>query len=284
MAKELVEVGVGGKVYRYNGKEFDQATNLYDYGARYYDPAIARWGQIDPLADQYAPYSSYNYVLGNPIKLVDPDGMAVESPEWKPSYNEATGNVSYISEEGDSYQTFVDQYGEEEAQKVFNSNCDDCFDKSETFNSGDIVLNAEKPLKLVLGFQSESGSKRNFERTIDQSVQGIDNGLVTNDAQQVHDQIQLAVDIAESPSGSGAFNMGDYFTTDSGGSVPSFSAKGSISVNGHAYSNSAIEYSTSIAPNRAISSSPREGQLNTGFKHEYRVGYNVPLLVTYRIQ
>ena len=65
--------------YRYNGKELEEATGLYDYGARYYDPAIARWGQVDPLADQYAPYSPYNYVLGNPIRLVDPSGMAPAS-------------------------------------------------------------------------------------------------------------------------------------------------------------------------------------------------------------
>lgn len=62
--------------YRYNGKEYDQSTGLYDYGARYYDPAIAKWGQVDPLAEEYAPYSPYKYVLGNPIRLTDPDGMA----------------------------------------------------------------------------------------------------------------------------------------------------------------------------------------------------------------
>jgi hypothetical protein len=38
--------------------------------------ALGRWGQVDPLADQYAGHSPYNYVLGNPNSLVDPDGRA----------------------------------------------------------------------------------------------------------------------------------------------------------------------------------------------------------------
>ncbi|MEL6660901.1 MAG: RHS repeat-associated core domain-containing protein [Bacteroidota bacterium] len=70
--------GAPDNAYRYNGKELDEATGLYDYGARFYDPAIARWGQVDPLAEKYAPYSPYNYVLGNPISLIDPDGMRVD--------------------------------------------------------------------------------------------------------------------------------------------------------------------------------------------------------------
>ncbi len=63
--------------YQYNGKELDEATGLYDYGARYYDPAIARWTSIDPLASDYAAWSPYNYVMGNPIRLIDPDGQSV---------------------------------------------------------------------------------------------------------------------------------------------------------------------------------------------------------------
>ena len=64
----------GGNRYRYNGKEFNEDLGLYDYGARWYDPAIARWTSVDPLAEKMVSWSSYNYVFGNPISLVDPDG------------------------------------------------------------------------------------------------------------------------------------------------------------------------------------------------------------------
>lgn len=64
--------------YKYNGKEWDETMGLYDYGARWYDPVVGRWGQVDPLAEKYVAWSPYNYVLGNPMRLVDPDGMQVE--------------------------------------------------------------------------------------------------------------------------------------------------------------------------------------------------------------
>ncbi|MBW4891121.1 RHS repeat-associated core domain-containing protein [Mucilaginibacter sp. HMF5004] len=61
--------------YLYNGKELRDQFNEYDYGARYYDPVIARWTGIDPLVEDYEHLSPYNYAENNPINNIDIDGM-----------------------------------------------------------------------------------------------------------------------------------------------------------------------------------------------------------------
>jgi RHS repeat-associated protein len=68
----------GPEKYLTTHHERDQETGLDYRGARYYDSDVARFLSLDPLAADYASWSPYNYVLGNPIRLVDPDGRSAE--------------------------------------------------------------------------------------------------------------------------------------------------------------------------------------------------------------
>ncbi|MCI5055519.1 MAG: RHS repeat-associated core domain-containing protein, partial [Flavobacteriales bacterium] len=62
--------------YTYNGKELNTefGLNWLDYGARWYDPSIARWNAIDPLAEEFLSWTPYHYVHNNPANLIDPNG------------------------------------------------------------------------------------------------------------------------------------------------------------------------------------------------------------------
>ncbi|THH39804.1 hypothetical protein E4021_09330 [Neolewinella litorea] len=58
----------------------NEELGLYKYEVRWYDPSIARWTSVDPLADKMPGWSPYNYTMGNPINLVAPDGREPIKP------------------------------------------------------------------------------------------------------------------------------------------------------------------------------------------------------------
>jgi RHS repeat-associated protein len=67
---------VEGNRYQFTGHEHDGETG-YDYhGARYYNRELGRYMSTDPLMAEFTAWSPYNYVMGNPISLIDPDGKA----------------------------------------------------------------------------------------------------------------------------------------------------------------------------------------------------------------
>ena len=59
--------------YRFSAKETDRETGLSYFGARYYDPGVAVWLGTDPVF--HAGSNAYTYCLGNPINMIDPNGM-----------------------------------------------------------------------------------------------------------------------------------------------------------------------------------------------------------------
>ena len=61
----------------YTGQVLDDATGLYYYNARYYDPILGRFTQPDNIIpDLFNPqsYNRYSYCVNNPLRFTDPSG------------------------------------------------------------------------------------------------------------------------------------------------------------------------------------------------------------------
>ena len=63
--------------YKFNGKELDEETGLYYYGARYMNPRLSIWYGCDPLQEKYPNISTYSYCAVNPVNAIDSDGKLI---------------------------------------------------------------------------------------------------------------------------------------------------------------------------------------------------------------
>ena len=87
--------------YKFNGKQFDEETGLYYYGARYLNPVTCLWYGVDPLAEKYKEIGSYVYCADNPINLFDPDGQKfIYNAQGKFLRKEGKDNLVYIERDG----------------------------------------------------------------------------------------------------------------------------------------------------------------------------------------
>ena len=87
--------------YKFNGKQFDEETGLYYYGARYMNPVTSLWYGVDPLAEKYKSIGAYVYCSANPIRLIDSDGKKIlfVNGYW----NGSIGSIIGSSSAGEKY-------------------------------------------------------------------------------------------------------------------------------------------------------------------------------------
>ena len=92
--------------YKFNGKELDEETGLYYYGARYMNPLTSMWYGVDPLTEKYVNIGAYIYCHGNPIRLIDPDGCG-DKDKAKTVINDFANNQTSTVFPNISKETFI---------------------------------------------------------------------------------------------------------------------------------------------------------------------------------
>jgi len=75
----------GASKNKFTGHLFDDeyGINWIHTDPRSYMPDIGRWAIIDPLWLKHPDVTPYNYVLNNPLRFIDPDGMQVSALEMR---------------------------------------------------------------------------------------------------------------------------------------------------------------------------------------------------------
>ena len=112
--------------FKFTGKERDEETGLYYYGARYLDPKTSRWLSTDPALSDYMAGSNagaggiynqvnfnlYHYAGNNPIKYTDPDGKKQNLPQKL-----FTNALSFAAAKNDTVKGFLKEHSRIDIQR-----------------------------------------------------------------------------------------------------------------------------------------------------------------------
>ncbi len=138
-------------------------VNCYDYGARFYDPALARFTTIDPLAETYNFQSPFAYAANNPIKLVDKDGKGPGEPDLHDTMENGMASFAQASLAIFKAMGSVFSFGAEVHENASTS---------KSIKAGDVTLKTEVKVENksevsfnlgnLLGSSPESGLQNPF--------------------------------------------------------------------------------------------------------------------------
>ena len=79
----ILDTNPGFQPFGFAGGVYDQHTKLTRFGARDYDAETGRWTAKDPIRFNGGDTNLYGYVLGDPVNLVDPEGLYWFRQDWQ---------------------------------------------------------------------------------------------------------------------------------------------------------------------------------------------------------
>lgn len=144
--------------YKYNGKEFQDEVglNLYDYGARNYDPTLGRWMNIDMLSEVSEDESPFHYAHNNPVIYIDPTGLTGQS--WTTKYLDTKGNTLLDTDDGSDDVIIVpdkELKDFKELVKYTPKEMSDGYEWNEQFKAKFLGLTPDNMDSLLNGFSTQ---------------------------------------------------------------------------------------------------------------------------------
>ncbi len=169
--------------YKFTGKELDEETGLYYYGARYYDARYSRWLSTDPALGEYVPgagydssklpgmggvyntvnLSLYHYAGNNPMRYTDPDGREIWDETGKSceisqndTLSKITQNFNQSNGTDISYEDVAKANNIADPDKIYSGNT---LDFSSFLNNSEMTSSNNNPSeKSHTGYYSNAGN------------------------------------------------------------------------------------------------------------------------------
>jgi RHS repeat-associated protein len=140
----------GTHQYKYNGKELqtELGLNVYDYGARNYDPALGRYMNFDFFTEKFENKTPYHYVSNNPTNKVDLGGHYELSVKDQKKYKALTNYLKNGISEILSNSTIMNglmKYGGFTEQQIKDKIVKFGQGSIKLEISGDIISNGQYP-------------------------------------------------------------------------------------------------------------------------------------------